>query len=65
MQEFSNQKNADIMNTNDITNTNYDTLKLRAQVCVLKDVAKEYSGRTIENIISNLEARIKAKEGQG
>lgn len=42
-----------------------DTLRLRAQVAVLKDVAKEYSGRTIENIISNLEARIKAKEGQG
>lgn len=53
------------MNTNDITNTNYDTLKLRAQVAVLKDVAKEYSGRTIENIIANIEARIKAKEGQG
>ena len=42
-----------------------DTLRLRAQVSVLKDVAKEYSGRTIENIISNIEARIKAKEEQG
>lgn len=42
-----------------------DTLRLRAQVAVLKDVAKEYSGRTIENIISNIEARIKAKEEQG
>jgi hypothetical protein len=43
---------------------NYDTLKLRAQVAVLKDVAREYPGRTIENIIQNLEARIKAKERQ-
>ena len=42
-----------------------DTLRLRAQVAVLKDVAKEYSGRTIENIIVNIEARIKAKEEQG
>lgn len=40
----------------------YDTLKLRAQVAVLKDVAREYPGRTIENVISNIEARIKAKE---
>lgn len=43
-------------------NDNYDTLKLRAQVAVLKDVAEEYGGRTIDNIIVNLEARIKAKE---
>ena len=41
---------------------NYDTLKLRAQASVLKDVAREYPGRTIENVISNIEARIKAKE---
>ena len=40
----------------------YDTLKLRAQASVLKDVARVYPGRTIENIIANIEARIKAKE---
>ena len=39
-----------------------ELFKLRAQVAVLKDVAKDYGGRTIENIISNIEARIKAKE---
>ena len=38
------------------------TLRLRAQLSVLKDVAREYPGRTIENIITNLEARIKVYE---
>ena len=38
--------------------------KLKAQLAVLKDVATEYRGRTIENIIANIEARIKAKEGR-
>ena len=37
---------------------NYERYKLEAQVSVLKDVAQEYGGRTIENIISNLEARL-------
>lgn len=41
-----------------------ELFKLRAQVAVLKDVAKDYGGRTIENIIVNIEARIKAKEEQ-
>lgn len=36
-----------------------ELFKLKAQVAVLKDVMKEYSGRTIENVISNIEARIK------
>lgn len=36
-----------------------ELFKLRAQVSVLKDVAKEYGGRTIDNVISNIEARIK------
>ena len=39
-----------------------ETHRLRAQAAILKDVAKEYPGRTIENIIANIEARIKAKE---
>lgn len=29
--------------------------EVTAQIAVLKDVAKTYSGRTIENIITNLE----------
>ena len=40
----------------------YELMKLRAQVSVLKDVAKDYSGRTIDNIIVNLESRIKTRE---
>lgn len=39
-----------------------ETHRLRAHVSVLKDVAKDYPGRTIENIIANIEARIKAQE---
>jgi hypothetical protein len=40
----------------------YELMKLRAQVSVLKDVVKDYSGRTIDNIIVNLESRIKTRE---
>ena len=36
--------------------------RLRAQVAILRDVAQYYPGRTIENIIANIEARIKAQE---
>lgn len=36
-----------------------ELFKLRAQVAVLKDIMKEYSGRTIDNIVTNIEARIK------
>lgn len=36
-----------------------ELFKLKAQVAVLKDVMKEYSGRTIDNIVANIEARIK------
>lgn len=34
------------------------TLRLRAQLSVLKDVNKEYKGLTIENIIKQIESRI-------
>lgn len=34
------------------------TLRLRAQLSVLRDIQKNYPGRTIENIIQNLEARL-------
>ena len=32
---------------------------MRAQLSVLKDIVRHYPGRTIENIIQNIEARIK------
>ena len=41
---------------------NNETHRLRAQVAILRDVAQDYPGRTIENIIANIEARIKAQE---
>lgn len=40
----------------------YEAIKLRAQAAVLRDLMREYSGRTIDNILQNLESRIKAKE---
>ena len=36
--------------------------RLTSQIGVLKQVAKDYSGKTIENIIQQMEAR--AKEGR-
>lgn len=42
----------------------YELNRLRAQLAILKDVMAEYNGRTIDNIIVNLEARIKALEGK-
>ena len=38
---------------------NDKTFRLRCWLSVLKEVRKEYSGRTIDNIIQNIEARIK------
>ena len=35
------------------------TIRLRIQVAILNEVAKEYPGRTIENVVQNLEERIK------
>ena len=40
----------------------FELMKLLAQRSILMDVAKEYPGRTIENIIQNLDARIEANE---
>ena len=38
----------------------YDpTIRLRAHLAVLKDVQKDYSGMTIDNIIQQIESRIK------
>ena len=36
--------------------------RLKLQLAVLRDVAEDYSGRTIENIMTNIEARIKYHE---
>lgn len=38
----------------------YDpTIRLRAQLAILRDVQKDYSGLTIENIIQQLESKLK------
>ena len=44
------------------SNVNLELHRLKIQAAVLKDVAMDYPGRTIENIIANVEARIKAME---
>ena len=41
--------------------TQGEFIRLEAQIAVLKEVAKDYPGKTIENIIQQMEAR--AKEG--
>ena len=40
-----------------MTQEDYDRLK--SQIGVLKKVAKEYHGKTIDNIIQQMEARVK------
>ena len=42
--------------------TEYERTRLRAQLSVLKDIVQTYPHRTIENIIQNIESRIKAIE---
>ena len=37
--------------------TNGDYIRLQAQIAVLKDIATEYSGKTINNIIQQIEER--------
>lgn len=37
-----------------------ERLKIAAQIEVLKDIAIDYSGKTIDNIIQQLEARLTA-----
>lgn len=39
--------------------SNREWLELQKQLSVLREVAEEYPGRTIENIIVQLEARLK------
>lgn len=42
--------------------TNSDYIRLTAQIAVLKDVALDYPGKTIDNIIQQMEARRKEAE---
>lgn len=42
--------------------TTAEYIRLKAQVAVLKEVVETYPHRTIENIIQNIEARIKEVE---
>ena len=37
----------------------YEEKRLTTDLSVLRDVAKEYPGKTVENIIVQLEARLK------
>ncbi len=36
-----------------------DLIRLSAQIAILKEIAMEYPGKTIENIIKQIEARVK------
>lgn len=42
--------------------TEQELYRIKAQKVILEDVAREYPSRTIENIIANIEARIKNHE---
>ena len=42
--------------------TNGDYIRLKAQIAVLKEIAIDYSGKTIDNIIQQLEVRVKEVE---
>ena len=55
MARICKSKSINIMNNKD---TIYNELRIRAQLSVLRDVQKEYTGRTIDNIIDNLQARL-------
>lgn len=39
-------------------------IRMTAQLSILRDVAKEYGGLTIDNIIQQIESRIKESEKQ-
>lgn len=41
---------------------NTDTLRLKAQLSILRDVARQYGGLTIDNVIQQIESRIKELE---
>ena len=64
MYRFSTLKTSNEMKENkwriDMTVSEYT--RLIAKIAVLKEVAEEYPGKTIENIIAQLEARRKEVE---
>lgn len=39
--------------------TNRDYIRMKAQIAVLKEICIDYQGKTIDNIIQQMEARIK------
>lgn len=39
-----------------------ELIRLEAQIAVLKEVAEEYPGKTIENIIQQMQSRVKIWE---
>lgn len=43
-------------------NTNSDYIRMKAQIAVLKEISLDYQGKTIDNIIQQIEARIKEME---
>lgn len=42
--------------------TNGEYILLKAQLAVLKEVAMEYGGKTIDNVIQQMDARVKETE---
>lgn len=42
--------------------TDYEYHKHKAWLSVLRDIAGEYGGRTVDNVIQNIEAIVKAEE---
>lgn len=46
-------------------NTNGDYIRMKAQIAVLKEVMIDYQGKTIDNIIQQMEARVKELEKGG
>ncbi len=46
-------------------NTNGDYIRMKAQIAVLREVSLDYKGKTIDNIIQQMEARVKELEKGG
>ena len=42
--------------------TPVEYIRLKAQIAVLKEIALDYSGKTIDNIIRQMESRVKELE---
>lgn len=42
--------------------TNAEYIKLNAQITILREIVVEYQGKTIENIIQQMGARVKDAE---